>query len=336
MTKFKFRAHFKRAVFQAFADPSRRVLRLCLRFARAVLQEGFRTPCDFFSRYGLDFEKAVCRLSALPCRWGLGKAFSLFFLMGLQQFAGAETALPQEGGGASPPVSVDLLSAVFSASIVVQLTLLILIIMSVLSWAVVFQKYIFFKEIEKENKALQNAFLEDGSFEEIEGIARLHKKSPLSAIFIEGWNEMQKLLPQKPADKNKSPRNGGLDNIERALRKATETELSAMETGLGFLATVGSSCPFIGLFGTVFGIMSAFKKIALTGGAGLDVVAPGIAEALLATGIGLFSAIPAVIFYNSFQAKIRSFELRLGNFSTDFLNVAGRNFFHNEEKKQTS
>ena len=121
------------------------------------------------------------------------------------------------------------------------------------------------------------------------------------------------------------------DNIQRALKKESQTSLARLESGLGFLATAGSSCPFIGLFGTVFGIMDAFGKIAALGSASLAVVAPGIAEALLATGLGLFAAIPALIFYNSYMNKMRLFEMEFEHFSSDFINIAKRNFFKSKQ-----
>jgi len=149
----------------------------------------------------------------------------------------------------------------------------------------------------------------------------------LAQIFISGYNEMQKILKHKLQTNAASIHSlRGLDNLERALRKASENELSLMENGLGFLATVGSSGPFIGLFGTVFGIMNSFNKIAVMGSASLNVVAPGIAEALLATGVGLFAAIPASIFYNGYLAQIRKFDLICNNFIIDVLNIAKRNF----------
>ncbi len=228
---------------------------------------------------------------------------------------------------------VDLLSAVLSASIIVQAVFVILIVMSVVSWAIILQKYFFFKETFKSNSLLEDAFLEDGSFEEIYSKARSNEKSSLAQIFIGGYNEMQKILQHKPSSETAPARSlRGLDNVERALRKAGENELSLMENGLGFLATVGNSCPFIGLFGTVFGIMNSFNKIAVMGSASLNVVAPGIAEALLATGVGLFAAIPASIFYNSYLAQVKKFDLTFNNFITDFLNIAKRNFFQDKEQ----
>lgn len=229
-----------------------------------------------------------------------------------------------------PSTGLNLLSAILSAGIIVQITFLILIVMSVVSWAIIFQKYVFLKKASQLNQFLEDVFLKDGSFEEIYSKARSYEESSLARVFIGGYNELQKILKSQPSKDNlKSLK--GLDNIERALRKASEKELSVMENGLGFLATVGSSGPFIGLFGTVFGIMSSFSKIAEMGSASLHVVAPGIAEALLATGVGLFAAIPASVFYNSYLAKIKKTDLLFNNFSIDFLNIAKRNFFQSEE-----
>lgn len=249
-------------------------------------------------------------------------------------FVFAEELLEAVEEGTDPASSsgVDFLSAVLSASIIVQITFLILIIMSVISWAIILQKYFFFKKVRETNASMEDAFLQDGSFEEIYNKARSNEQSSLSQVFIGGYNEMQKILKQRSDSEKGSIKSlKGLDNVERALRKASENELSLMENGLGFLATVGNSCPFIGLFGTVFGIMNSFNKIAMMGSASLNVVAPGIAEALLATGAGLFAAIPASIFYNNYLSYIRKFDLLFNNFTIDFLNIAKRNFFQDKE-----
>ncbi|MEI7974274.1 MAG: MotA/TolQ/ExbB proton channel family protein, partial [Bdellovibrio sp.] len=119
----------------------------------------------------------------------------------------------------------------------------------------------------------------------------------------------------------------GIDNMERALKQAVENEVALMESRLSWLATTGSTGPFIGLFGTVWGIMSSFHKIGAMGSASLAVVAPGISEALFATAVGLGAAIPAVIIYNSLVTQVRRQEIQLNNFAADFLNVAKRNFF---------
>jgi biopolymer transport protein TolQ len=119
----------------------------------------------------------------------------------------------------------------------------------------------------------------------------------------------------------------GIDNLERSVRKSTENEVSEMENRLTILATTGSTGPFIGLFGTVWGIMGSFHQIGITGSASLAAVAPGISEALIATAIGLAAAIPAVVIYNNCIAVIRKEEISLNNFSSDFLNIVKRNFF---------
>ena len=244
----------------------------------------------------------------------------------------SETALAEELQTTSvqTPSGVNFLDAVLEASLIVQITFLILIIMSIVSWAIIFQKYSFFKQARLANTYLEDVFLQDGSFEEIYTTARSKEDSSLSQIFISGYNEMQKILKTNTKNNSSVTSLKGLDNIERALRKASEAELSLLESGLGVLATVGNSGPFIGLFGTVFGIMNSFNKIAVMGSASLNVVAPGIAEALLATGIGLFAAIPASIFYNSYLSQIRKFDLIFNNFTADFLNIAKRNFFQDK------
>ena len=225
-----------------------------------------------------------------------------------------------------PAVSMNFLDSILSANLIVQLTFLILLLLSVVSWAVILQRHTLFKHIEKENSVFDDIFFKTGSFEEIYIQARSHEQSSLARIFAGGHEEMQKILKVN-SSQDTTPSLSGLDNVERALRKETDNEIAFLETGLNFLATVGSSCPFIGLFGTVFGIMDAFSKIAVMESAALNVVAPGIAEALIATGLGLFAAIPAVIFYNSFVNRIKKFELKFNNFAVDFLNISKRNFF---------
>lgn len=236
--------------------------------------------------------------------------------------------LIEESSNLTSSSGVNFLSAVLSASPIVQITFLILVVMSVVSWAIILQKYSFLKSIEASNSVMKDVFLKDGSFEEIYNLARSNEHSSLARIFIGGYNEMQKILKKYRTSPSSLK---GIDNIERALRKECENELSYMESHLSFLATVGSSGPFIGLFGTVFGIMNSFNKIAVMGSASLNVVAPGIAEALLATAVGLFAAIPASIFYNNYITQIKKSELVFNNFTSDFLNIAKRNFFQEKE-----
>ena len=223
---------------------------------------------------------------------------------------------------------LDFISSILEASIIVQITFLILVVMSIVSWAIILQKHFFFKKMEEESELMKSVFLTDGSFDQIYSKAKNHSSNPWARVFISGFDEMKKILKFKEeGDSNDNSQFPYIDNVERTLRKACENELSQMELGLSFLATVGSSGPFIGLFGTVFGIMNAFNKIAVMGSASLNVVAPGIAEALLATAVGLFAAIPASIFYNKYLSSLRKFSLEFNNFTTDFLNIGKRNFF---------
>ncbi len=283
------------------------------------------------------------RAAGLPLLLGLaGAAFLAAFL--------PKGALAEEAPHPAPPLpesqgaDVSFMEAILSAHFIVQATLVILALMSVVSWAIIFQKWALFKSLKEESAFMDDVFLKSGAFEDIYNTARSHETSPLARIFISGYNEMRKALAQpqikagmaaaEPAAKKDSKKAdsrqiaGSLDNVERALRKGLENELAMMEEGLGFLATAGSSCPFIGLFGTVFGIMNSFNEIARMGSASLHIVAPGIAEALIATGLGLFAAIPASVFYNIFLGHIRRWDREGGNFSIDFINIAKRNFFH--------
>ena len=245
--------------------------------------------------------------------------FSLFFISPpilAQSFSSLSDRKPQG--------SINFLEALFTSSPIVQATFLILLVMSIVAWAVIFQKGALFKRIKKEVTTFDDVFLKYHSFEAIYNLARSHEHNPLANIFHAGYNEMRKFLnPEKATDFL-----GGDDNIERALRKEIQIELSRLESGLGLSGNSRQQLSLLsGFFGTVFGIMDSFSKIATTGSASLTVVAPGIAEALLATGLGLFAAIPASIFYNSYINKLKLFEMEFNNFALDFINIAKRNFF---------
>ena len=145
--------------------------------------------------------------------------------------------------------------------------------------------------------------------------------SPLASIFTASYYEMQKL-----SDAKKKTNRFDFDNIERSVNRAHLTEMSRLEGFIPFLATTASAAPFIGLFGTVWGIMNSFQAIGARGSANLATVAPGISEALIATAIGLAAAIPAVIFYNFFLNKIKKFNSEMKNFRAELLNILKRNF----------
>lgn len=229
-------------------------------------------------------------------------------------------------------VNTNALDAILQASPVVQLTLLILILLSVLCWAVGYSKWRQLKAIREANEVFSTKFWKASSLDNLYEDVDTYHNSSLARIFKAAYLELKKIAESphlnRAAEGSAKPQLSGLGNIERVLRKSTEVELAEMESRLTILATTGATGPFIGLFGTVWGIMGSFHKIGQMGSASLAVVAPGISEALVATAIGLAAAIPAVVLYNHFISQIRRQEIELNNFSNDFLNIAKRNFFH--------
>jgi biopolymer transport protein TolQ len=213
--------------------------------------------------------------------------------------------------------------------LVVKLVLIILLYFSVVSWTIIFYKLRQVYRANSESQRFLEFFWKTKRFDTINTQLDRFASSPLSVLFNEGYGELKKLVEkgERPEEPNViSTDLGGIDNIARALRRATTSEITRLEKYLTFLATTGSTAPFIGLFGTVWGIMTAFKGIGETGSASLAVVAPGIAEALIATAIGLVAAIPAVMGYNHFQQKIKVVIAEMDNFSTEFLNIVQRTF----------
>lgn len=237
---------------------------------------------------------------------------------------------------AATPVSVSVntsyFDAILQASFAVQFVLFLLICMSIYSWAIIIHKFKQFGAMAEANEPFMAKFWKAKSLEDIYENLDHFQESALARLFKSGYLELQKIaestMMRGPAQEGQSiPKLTGLDNLERALRKGTENEVARLEKRLSFLATTGSTCPFIGLFGTVWGIMNSFHQIGMTGSASLAVVAPGISEALITTAIGLVAAVPAVVFYNHFIARLKKEEIEFNNFSTDFLNIVKRNFF---------
>lgn len=227
-------------------------------------------------------------------------------------------------------VKAGVLDAVLHASTPVQLLLLTLIVLSVVSWAIIYFKYQQFRLFGEANRLFADRFWKATSLEAVYEKVGEHVYSNLAQVFKAGYLELQRIADSSlasTAQTDSSPRLSGLDNLERSLRKALDNEVSAAEARLNFLATTGSTSPFIGLLGTVLGIMVSFSSIAATGSASLAIVAPGISESLFATAVGLFAAIPAVVAYNYFVGRVRKLEIELNNFAADFLNIAKRNFF---------
>ncbi|GLI37993.1 protein TolQ [Geobacter hydrogenophilus] len=211
--------------------------------------------------------------------------------------------------------------------LVVKLVLCILVFFSVVSWAIIFFKLLQVYRANSESERFLDFFWKTKRFDGINSQLDRFTNSPLTVLFSEGYGELKRLVEkgdQKEELDVMSTELGGIENIARALRRATTSEITRLEKYVTFLATTGSTTPFIGLFGTVWGIMTAFKGIGETGSASLAVVAPGISEALIATAIGLVAAIPAVMAYNHFQYKIKVLIATMDNFSTEFLNIVQR------------
>lgn len=230
-------------------------------------------------------------------------------------------------------VKTGLMESVLAANPFVQLLLLLLIGLSVVSWAIMFTKWKQFVALKDANEKFNEVFWKANSLESVFERVSEASTSNLSRVFRAAYLELQRIAESGLSNKGgleAAPRLSGLDNLERTIRKGVENEVSSAESRLNFLATVGSTAPFIGLLGTVVGIMTSFGNIASTGSASLAVVAPGISEALFSTAVGLFAALPAVAAYNIFISQIRKLEMELNSFGSDFLNIAKRNFFKGE------
>ena len=235
----------------------------------------------------------------------------------------------ESSSAATPHVGVKagVLDAVMAASLPVQLLLIILLACSVISWAIIYSKYKHFQTMQNSNQQFNDFFWKSTALENVHNKIDQFSDSNLSKVFHAGYVELQRIADSSLASAGSNIKLSGIDNLERAIQKSVGTEISNAESRLKFLATTGSTAPFVGLLGTVIGIMSSFSNIANSGSASLAVVAPGIAEALFSTAVGLFAAIPAVVAYNYFLGRIRKIEIDLNNFGADFLNVAKRNFF---------
>lgn len=203
------------------------------------------------------------------------------------------------------------------AGIAVQFLLLVLIGMSIVSWAIIFKKRKVFAQVTEDNDKFLDLFWSASTLEQVKDKLDRHTESPLSRIFNAGFSELERVKR-----KGETSMGLGIDNLERSLRKGQDLETSLLEEKLSFLATTGSTAPFIGLLGTVVGIMNSFRAISNAGSASLATVAPGISEALFATAVGLFAAIPAVMAYNYMLNEVRKHENHMNNFISDFLNIA--------------
>jgi biopolymer transport protein TolQ len=234
------------------------------------------------------------------------------------------TALPVAAQGL---FDTRVFQHVLLAGPVVKFVLIILVLFSVISWAIIFFKFRVFKGIERSHDMFVQAFAEGKNLSTLYDQAEKSPRTPMTEVFRIGYLELMRIQRNRPADAALPQRAGSLaiESVGRAMRKTTNEEIAHMETYLPFLATTGSAAPFIGLFGTVWGIMNAFSGIGATGTATLVTVAPGIAEALVATAAGLAAAIPAVVAYNYFLNRIRAIATKIDSFSVEFINFLERN-----------
>jgi biopolymer transport protein TolQ len=212
---------------------------------------------------------------------------------------------------------------------VVELSVLMLLAgVSAFSWALIIMKLRQLSKARSESVTFLDTFWKASRLDAIYTTSQKLETSPLSKVFRAGYEELSKLAQQKETpDGAMSDRLGGIENVERALNRASTSELTQLESKVSFLGTVGAAAPFVGLFGTVMGILNAFNEIAEKGNATLSTVAAPVGNALFATAAGLFAAIPAVVAYNSFVSRIKVFDTEMANFSSDFLNIVKRHFF---------
>lgn len=231
--------------------------------------------------------------------------------------------------------SIGILHTILNASFVVKLVLLLLLGFSATSWTIIIIKFRLISRAQKETYYFIDAFWKSKNLSDAYSKARQLHESSVARVFRNVYMELKRLTGTTVGPDTLAGQNGGasldyrsgVEHMRRTLRKATSEEVTRMAQLIPFLATAGSTAPFIGLFGTVWGIMTSFQGIANKGSANLAVVAPGIAEALIATAIGLGVAIPSVIAFNYFSQKIRIIDSDLQNFSSDILNIVERDIF---------
>lgn len=251
----------------------------------------------------------------------------------LNTFGTLVLALQVQEGGASVPGSTSVLDLVQRGGPVGQSVLAILAILSVVSWAIILHKSLAYRTASRHTRAFLDVFRKSSKFSEVQAVCSTIPDSPLVGVFQAGYAEINAQLrlttpggTGNPAAAGARPILKSLAAVDRALLRASAVEVNKLEKKVTFLATIASAAPFIGLFGTVWGILDAFQRISLTGATNLSVIGPGISDALVATAAGLFAAIPAVFFYNHFTSTTKALAAEMDDFSLEFLNIAERNF----------
>ncbi|MCZ2495468.1 protein TolQ [Xylophilus sp. Kf1] len=217
---------------------------------------------------------------------------------------------------------MSIISLVLNASLVVQLVMLLLMCVSITSWAAIFRKIFALRRVKSLNETFEREFWSGTSLNDLFAAAAANAKTagPMERIFASGMREYQKLRERRVSDPATL-----LDGARRAMRASFQREMDEIESSLSFMATVGSVSPYVGLFGTIWGIMHAFTGLAAMAQVTLQTVAPGIAEALVATAVSLFAAIPAVVAYNRFARDIDRVAIQQETFIEEFSNILQRN-----------
>lgn len=225
--------------------------------------------------------------------------------------------------------SLNYVEMVVHGGPIVTAVLVLLFLSSLLSWTIIFRKALHLRRAQAESIQFLETFWRSKRLDAIYGSSEQLALSPVAQVFRAGYVELSKVTQAKGPDEDVAMHDqlGGFENVERALARAANAELTALETQVPFLGTTAAAAPFVGLFGTVWGIMGAFRDIYAAGNANLATVARPISEALIATAVGLFAAIPALVAYNAFNSRIRVLDNEMRNFSADFLNIIKRHVF---------
>ena len=228
---------------------------------------------------------------------------------------------------------------VANAGLIAKFVLLVLFLVSVVCWAIILQKALQFRAITRETARFLKVYRESRRFSVVANGAKRLRASPLARVYLAAYQELggtgnplPDLMDGPPEEGEEGIAHERLESVQRAMRRVQSSDVERMERYLAFLATTASSGPFIGLFGTVWGVMTSFHSIGTQGSASLAVVAPGIAEALIATAAGLGAAIPAVIGYNYFVGKVRHWATEMDNFSLELANLLERRLLRTSVK----
>lgn len=227
-------------------------------------------------------------------------------------------AVMMEGQG------VSLWEVVRHGGTVAKVVMVLLGIFSILSWVIIIQKGVLLRRSGKASEQFRGAFRRSTDWRELKQAATSFTLSPLMGLFSAGYTEVTYQLRANPAGGKAQIKS--MEAVERSLQRASVVEMGRMEKGLGILATIAAVSPFVGLFGTVWGIIDAFQGIGATGNASLATVAVPISEALVATALGLVAAIPALMAYNFFQGQLKQWQTELDDFSLEFISLSERNF----------